>query len=65
MTWLTRKCDKQGSFRAGGEHRYSAGPGMASREAAVAMGAFDAAVVGPGGEALAPYGREWGDAPTD
>lgn len=29
------------------------------------MGVFDAAVVGPGGEALAPHGREWGDAPTD
>lgn len=26
------------------------------------MGSFDAAVVGPGGEALAPHGREWGDA---
>lgn len=26
------------------------------------MGVFDAAVVGPGGEALAPHGREWGDA---
>lgn len=65
VTWLTRKCDKQGSFRAGGEHRYSAGPANASREVAVAMGAFDVTVVGPGGEVVAEYPREWGDAPTD
>lgn len=65
VTWLTRKCDKQGGFRAGGNHRYSAGPEMASREVAVAMGAFDVTVVGPGGEVVAEYPREWGDAPTD
>lgn len=65
VTWLTRKCDKQGSFKAGGEHRYSAGPGMASREVAVAMGAFDVTVVGDEGEVVATYEREWGDAPTD
>ena len=65
VTWLTRKCDKQGSFRAGGEHRYSAGPANASREVAVAMGAFDVTVVGAGGEVVAEYPREWGDAPTD
>lgn len=29
------------------------------------MGAFDAAVVGAGGEVVAEYIREWGDAPTD
>lgn len=62
VTWLTRKCDKQGSFRAGGEHRYSAGPANASREVAVAMGAFDVTVVGAGGEVVAEYPREWGDA---
>lgn len=38
---------------------------MASREVAVAMGAFDVTVVGPGGEVVAEYPREWGDAPTD
>ena len=65
VTWLTRKCDRQGSFKAGGEHRYSAGPAYASREVAVAMGAFDVTVVGDGGEVLATYEREWGDAPTD
>ena len=65
VTWITRKCDKQGSFRAGGEHRYSAGPANASREVAVAMGAFDVTVVGAGGEVVAEYPREWGDAPTD
>lgn len=65
VTWLTRKCDRQGSSRAGGEHRYSAGPANASREVAVAMGAFDAAAVGAGGEVVAEYIREWGDAPTD
>lgn len=65
VTWLTRKSDKQGGFRAGGNHRYSAGPEMASREVAVAMGAFDVTVVGPGGEVVAEYPREWGDAPTD
>lgn len=65
VTWVTRKCDKQGCFKAGGEHRYSAGPAMASKEVAVAMGAFDVTVVGPGGEVVAEYPREWGDAPTD
>lgn len=55
VTWLTRKCDKQGSFKAGGEHRYSAGPAMASREVAVAMGAFGVTVVGAGGEVVAEY----------
>ncbi|WP_158098403.1 IS21 family transposase [Collinsella sp. An307] len=65
VTWLTRKCDKQGGFRAGGNHPYSAGPEMASREVAVAMGAFDVAVVGLGGEVVTEYPREWGDAPTD
>lgn len=65
VTWPARRCDRQGSFRAGGEHRYSAGPANASRELAVAMGAFDAAVVGAGGEVVAEYPREWGDAPTD
>ena len=65
VTWLTRKCDKQGTFKAGGEHRYSAGPANASREVAVAMGALDATVVGAGGEVVAEYPREWGDAPTD
>lgn len=65
VTWVTRKCDKQGSFKAGGEHRYSAGPGAASSEVAVAMGAFRVTVVGAGGEVLAEYEREWGDAPTD
>lgn len=65
VSWLTRKCDRQGSFKAGGEHRYSAGPAMASREVAVAMGAFDVTVVGDGGEVLATYERQWGDAPTD
>lgn len=65
VTWLTRKCDKQGSFKAGGEHRYSAGPANASREVAVAMGAFDVTVVGAGGEVVAEYPREWGEAPTD
>ena len=65
VTWLTRKCDRQGSFRAGGEHRYSAGPAYASREVAVAMGAFDVTVVGDGGEVVTAYEREWGDAPTD
>lgn len=34
VTRLTRKCDSQGPFRAGGEHRHSAGPANASREAA-------------------------------
>lgn len=34
MTWLTRRCDKQGSF-------------------------------GAGGEVVAEYPCEWGDAPTD
>ena len=47
------------------EHRYSAGPANASREVAVAMGAFDVTVVGPGGEVVAEYAREWGEAPTD
>ena len=65
VTWLTRRCDKQGSSRAGGEHRHSAGPANASREVAVAMGAFDVTVVGAGGEVVAEYIREWGDAPTD
>lgn len=65
VTWPARRCDKQGSFRAGGEHRYSAGPANASREVAVAMGAFDVTVVGAGGEVVAEYPREWGDAPTD
>lgn len=65
VTWLTRRCDKQGSLGAGGDHRYSAGPAMASREVAVAMGAFDVIAVGDGGEVLATYEREWGDAPTD
>lgn len=65
VTWPTRKCDKQGGFRAGGNHRCSAGPEMASREVAVAMGAFDVTVVGPGGGVVAEYPREWGDAPTD
>lgn len=65
VAWLTRKCDRQGSFRAGGEHRYSAGPANASREVAVAMGAFDVTVVGAGGDVVAGYPREWGDAPTD
>lgn len=37
----------------------------ASREVAVAMGAFDVTVVGPGGEVVAEYARELGDAPTD
>ena len=46
VRWITRKCDRQGSFKAGGEHRYSAGPANASREVAVAMGAFDVTVVG-------------------
>lgn len=65
VTWITRKCDKQGSFRAGGERRYPAGPANASREVAVAMGAFDVTVVGAGGEVVAERPREWGDAPTD
>ena len=65
VTWLTRRCDRQGSFRAGGEHRYSAGPAYARREVAVAMGAFDVTVVGEGGEVVAEYEREWGAAPTD
>lgn len=65
VTWPARRCDRQGSFRAGGEHRYSAGPANASREVAVAMGAFDVTVVGAGGEVVAEYPREWGDAPTD
>lgn len=65
VTWPARKCDKQGSFKAGGDRRYSAGPGMASREVAVAMGAFDVTVVGPEGEVVTEYEREWGDAPTD
>lgn len=65
VRWITRKCDRQGSFKAGGEHRYSAGPANASREVAVAMGAFDVTVVGPGGEVVAEYAREWGEAPTD
>ena len=65
VTWTARKCDKQGGFKAGGEHRYSAGPEMASREVAVAMGAFDVTVVGPDGEVVVAYERAWGDAPTD
>ena len=65
VTWPARRCDKRGSSRAGGEHRYSAGPASASREVAVAMGAFDVTVVGAGGEVVAEYPREWGDAPTD
>ena len=65
VTWVTRKCDKQGSFKAGGEHRYSAGPAAASSEVAVAMGAFRVTVVGAGGGVVAEYEREWGDAPTD
>ncbi|WP_204212603.1 IS21 family transposase [Collinsella sp. An271] len=65
VAWLTRKCDRQGTFKAGGEHRYSAGPAYASREVAVAMGAFDVTVVGDGGEVVTAYEREWGDAPTD
>ena len=65
VTWPARRCDKQGPFGAGGERRYSAGPANASREVAVAMGAFDVTVVGAGGEVVAEYPREWGDAPTD
>ena len=41
------------------------GPGQRLREVAVAMGAFDVTVVGPGGEVVAEYAREWGEAPTD
>lgn len=65
VSWLVRKCDKQGSFQVGGPHRYSAGPAYASREVAVSMGAFEVAAVGDGGEVVAAYEREWGDAPTD
>lgn len=38
---------------------------MASREVAVAMGAFDATVVGPGGEVVVAYECEVAVAPTD
>ena len=65
VAWLTRRCDKQGSFGAGGEHRYSAGPANASREVAVATGAFDVTVVGAGGEVVAEHPREWGDASVE
>ena len=65
VTWLTRRCDKRGSSRAGGERRHSAGPASASREVAVAMGAFDVTIVGAGGEVVAERPRERGDAPTD
>lgn len=61
---MTRKCDAQGCFKAGGNHRYSAGPALAGAEVAVAMGAFEVTVVGPGGEVAATHGRMWGDAPT-
>ena len=59
-----RKCDRQGSFKAGGEHRFR-GPGQRLARVAVAMGAFDVTVVGPGGEVVAEYARRWGEAPTD
>lgn len=65
VTWVTRRCDKQGCFQAGGPHRYCAGPAAAGSEVAVAMGAFDVTAYGPGGEELASYEREWGPAPTD
>ncbi len=65
VRWVTRRCDKQGTFEAGGPHRYSAGPDNASREVAVAMGSFDVTVVGGGGEVVAEYPRQWGAAPTD
>ena len=65
VAWLTRKCDKRGCFEAGGPHRYCAGPAAAGSEVSVAMGAFDVTVVGAGGEVLASYERQWGDAPTD
>lgn len=64
VAWVTRKCDAQGCFKAGGDHRYSAGPALAGAEVAVAMGAFEVTVVGPGGEVAATYERMWGDAPT-
>lgn len=64
VAWATRKCDAQGCFKAGGDHRYSAGPALAGAEVAVAMGAFEVTVVGPGGEVAATYERMWGDAPT-
>ncbi len=41
VAWVTRKC---------GDQRYSAGPALAGAEVAVAMGAFEVTVVGPGGE---------------
>ena len=43
--WETRRCNKQGTITVGGVHRYSAGPAYARREVAVALGAFDVAVV--------------------
>lgn len=44
-------------------HRYSAGPAYASREVAVALGAFDVAVCDcETGEVAAAYEREWGEA---
>lgn len=64
VAWATRKCDAQGCFKAGGDHRHSAGPALAGAEVAVAMGAFEVTVVGPGGEVAATYERMWGDAPT-
>ena len=57
VAWVTRKCDAQGCFKAGGDHRYSAGPALAGAEVAVAMGAFEVTVVGPGGEVAATYER--------
>lgn len=65
VTWPAGKRDRRGSFKAGGEHRHSAGPANASRGVAVATGALDVTVVGAGGEVVAGYPREWGDAPTD
>ena len=61
--WETRRCSKQGTITVGGVHRYSAGPAYASREVAVALGAFDVAVCDcETGEVAAAYEREWGEA---
>ena len=66
VRWVTRRADKQGTVTVGGPHRYSAGPSLAGREVAVALGAFDVRLVDPStGEVAAAYEREWGDEPTD
>lgn len=62
----TRRCSKRGAVAVGGVHRHPAGPACARREAAVALGASDATVLGcETGEVVAAHGRERGEAPAD